>query len=648
MNNEINKEKIKILTDCVIHSIREFASQGKEFSANALFESFCNDEEIKKIFDNKKDLNETEEISHFEKENQKLKNTIEKINKQIETLQNQKVRMDKQLTEMESGDSLIVDVYKRSLLIFMSMLRTSENEAYFETLDLLKKQIAGNIDIKEMDRLLAKLQKIALWEEESFESGNVTRKEDYKKIIETNETLKKQLERAISQRDKFEKNLSQLEDQFEEKEGFYKRVLILFMSMLKTHENKMYFGIFDRFKKLLSQQSSVDRMSKVIDTLQNVSLLEEKDEQPVENIELSKEEKDDLLVHVKECFTEILNEFQVNLNEEYFQRVSNLQQKLFESFSAFDIFSFKEEIVQLAQLYTENFHKEAEKASKYMEEISCKLVEMESHIETSLDDSRKAHQANEQFNRKLEEQMDNIKGSVRFTKSLSDLKKMVVSSMKRIKISLDKKNQDSEILIGNADENLAKFKDRLASMKKEVSLVQNKSRYLERELNTDPITGIYNRRSYEKKILEELQKSKTTKESFSLLAFDVNNFRGIINKFGHSAGDECLKFIAKRVKKYIRPNDFFARYTSDEFVVLLPNTEDTEACEAGEYLEEIIRKMRFIFKGRHIPLTISVGVTQWYSSDKNTESIFNRVHKAMFEAKKQRNRRVVCCRQSNL
>ncbi len=84
----------------------------------------------------------------------------------------------------------------------------------------------------------------------------------------------------------------------------------------------------------------------------------------------------------------------------------------------------------------------------------------------------------------------------------------------------------------------------------------------------------------------------------------------------------------------MRNKDYIARYGNDEFIILLPETEDKEACEAGTYLMELVKKIKITYKNKVIPITISIAVTQSYSTDKHLSALNDRLHKAMFEAKK--------------
>ena len=89
----------------------------------------------------------------------------------------------------------------------------------------------------------------------------------------------------------------------------------------------------------------------------------------------------------------------------------------------------------------------------------------------------------------------------------------------------------------------------------------------------DPLTEVYNRRAYEKRLNEELQRYLRHQRPFSMLLLDVDHFKSINDQFGHAVGDLCLKEIIKRVRPLLRESDFLARFGGEEFVVLLPETE---------------------------------------------------------------------------
>jgi diguanylate cyclase len=96
------------------------------------------------------------------------------------------------------------------------------------------------------------------------------------------------------------------------------------------------------------------------------------------------------------------------------------------------------------------------------------------------------------------------------------------------------------------------------------------------------------------------------------------------DEFGHRTGDKCLCEIVNRVRSSLRKVDFLARYGGEEFVAILPGTTRQNASMVAEKLRQHIERTAFLFQGKRVPVTISLGVTQVESSDTDPQSIFAR------------------------
>jgi diguanylate cyclase (GGDEF)-like protein len=121
---------------------------------------------------------------------------------------------------------------------------------------------------------------------------------------------------------------------------------------------------------------------------------------------------------------------------------------------------------------------------------------------------------------------------------------------------------------------------------------------LERVSDTDDLTGIYNRRAGEKRLAEETARAERDLQVFQLAFFDINNFKAINDRHGHSAGDACISHIAALLQLNTRRGDWVARWGGDEFIVGLHRNRalkmvmerivkaiDSSPCEIGPGLE---------------------------------------------------------------
>jgi len=128
---------------------------------------------------------------------------------------------------------------------------------------------------------------------------------------------------------------------------------------------------------------------------------------------------------------------------------------------------------------------------------------------------------------------------------------------------------------------------------------------------TDGLTGLYNRRHLEKRLLEETTRACRHKHPLSCLFIDADHFKQINDKYGHSAGDQVLVALAKRIREQLRGSDVPTRYGGEEIAVLLPQTDAVNAKLLAERIRRHIDEHPIpLPDGREINVTVSVGVAQ--------------------------------------
>jgi diguanylate cyclase len=182
------------------------------------------------------------------------------------------------------------------------------------------------------------------------------------------------------------------------------------------------------------------------------------------------------------------------------------------------------------------------------------------------------------------------------------------------------------------EEALQEMTERMNEMKKEAEEIRKKAEEAKNESYHDSLTQLHNRKAYDEKIEEAMANVTRYDESASLIVCDIDFFKSINDTFGHKVGDLALKKLATLLKERLRVNDFVARYGGEEFVVILPHTDLDGAYIAGEGIRSYIDKALFSYKGQHIPLKVSVGISEFKKSD-DSSSAFERADKALYLAK---------------
>jgi len=154
---------------------------------------------------------------------------------------------------------------------------------------------------------------------------------------------------------------------------------------------------------------------------------------------------------------------------------------------------------------------------------------------------------------------------------------------------------------------------------------------------TDSLTHIYNRLHFAHFLDVEIDKVKRYGSKFSIIFFDLDNFKKVNDNFGHMVGDEVLEEITKIVSKANRSADIFARYGGEEFIILTPETDISGALIQAERLRNAIENYEFDKVGH---ITSSFGVTEFNAEKDTVETLLDRADKALYLAKEYGRNRV--------
>lgn len=165
--------------------------------------------------------------------------------------------------------------------------------------------------------------------------------------------------------------------------------------------------------------------------------------------------------------------------------------------------------------------------------------------------------------------------------------------------------------------------------------LEEANRELEQKNTIDELTGLFNRRYYDQKLLAEFRRSRRNLTPLSLVVIDIDHFKTINDQFGHTGGDTCLITLAKLIKQCLRrSSDIGCRYGGEEFCLILPETDTDGAISIAEELRKQVVTTSFVIEQESISLTISCGVSTYkQQSDVDPIDIFNAADKALYQAK---------------
>ena len=165
-------------------------------------------------------------------------------------------------------------------------------------------------------------------------------------------------------------------------------------------------------------------------------------------------------------------------------------------------------------------------------------------------------------------------------------------------------------------------------------LIVNKqlSKKTNHDSNIDNLTGLKNFRDFQESLSLEINNAKAKSQSVSVIIMDIINISQINREYGHAKGDEVIRTVAEKISKNIRTIDTAGRYGSDEIAVILPDTDNVEACYMAEYINHSISCCLIDDIGS---VKVSIGVATYPSScANNQEKLLMLAEQAMFISKK--------------
>lgn len=151
----------------------------------------------------------------------------------------------------------------------------------------------------------------------------------------------------------------------------------------------------------------------------------------------------------------------------------------------------------------------------------------------------------------------------------------------------------------------------------------------------DSKTGLYNHNFFIKRMKEELARSRRNKSQFSMIIMDIDKFKKFNDTYGHLAGDQVILEISSLFKHTIREEDILSRFGGEEFTVLLPDTDKTDAWNAAERFRKKVESYKSVYQGNILKITISLGIAT-YSPDENPglNDLINNADSALYLSKK--------------
>ena len=159
--------------------------------------------------------------------------------------------------------------------------------------------------------------------------------------------------------------------------------------------------------------------------------------------------------------------------------------------------------------------------------------------------------------------------------------------------------------------------------------------------DTDELTGTYNMRAFSSMLQRAFRQSVRYGHALSVVMIDSDNLKQINDTHGHESGNRLLQHLVRCIREQLRGSDVMARFGGDEFIVLLPETNNKGALEMAERIRKAVEVSRFDVRSGDTNITVSLGVASYPEDGGNLDVILDKADKAMYRAKQRGRNKVV-------
>jgi len=287
---------------------------------------------------------------------------------------------------------------------------------------------------------------------------------------------------------------------------------------------------------------------------------------------------------------------------------------------------------RLIELIVSVLNAEQQALEQYLEDLNQRLSFIRASVQKAQAIRNDFQQEGKRLDARIQGHVESIRQEVSKATSLNQLKEGISHELDDIVNSIDHFLQESAEKERSMADMMAELVNIITDLEEQNQSIRDDFERTRKQALTDLLTGLPNRSAYVQRQKEEIARMKRYGTPLTLCVLDVDYFKTVNDKLGHSAGDKVLKILARQLQRLLRENDFISRHGGEEFVILLPGTDITDAVTAMEKLRALVEETPFHFRGKPMPITVSIGCAE-FGAEEDADDVFERADRAMYRAK---------------
>jgi len=381
-------------------------------------------------------------------------------------------------------------------------------------------------------------------------------------------------------------------------------------------------GFFSQFLPLKQTKSSYT----VVET--DLSEQESNDDDKPDFIHESR--KDDFTPQI--LLTVLLE--RLSLPTELSSKASQLRLKIHDGLKTEDVPETISSIADLVSELSSSAMAEKKEYEKFLRDLTKKITSLDKYLYEVVKQDLSAFEQRHKLAGDVEQTMVELRTDMEGAADFVEIKSVLSQRLDHLNEQITNYQQADNTRFAESQKQIEALTQRLHEMESEANelrLATSKARALAMK---DPLTGIWNRQALTEVLQTEYSRWARYQKPLTMVVWDVDYFKAVNDKFGHSAGDVVLKTIARIFKDSTRQADFIARFGGEEFVGLFPEINLEQGLEMANKIRQTIENTQFQHNGISVPITTSAGLATFEKGD-TIEDVFTRADKALYEAKGQ-------------